>query len=473
MRKAARPPDIMRKKVDPEDAPVDPEQDSTEQPPEPYLEFLTRTAPRGWSYDSPHFHEIAELIDDTIAGEIDRARVHMPPRHGKSQSITVKLPVYMLLHRPGIRVLITGYNERFARKLSRQVKILAQLCGVTISADKAATDEWYTTDGSMVMARGVGSPPTGEGFDLIIIDDPIRSREDAESAVYREKLDDWYTDDLLTRLQPKGAIVGVWTRWHEDDLAGRLQAVEDEGGDPWTKLVLRAIAEDDCPLGREPGEALWPEQWPLDTLNRRRMAMRKRMGERSWQALFQQNPTPPEGSIFNVSLIQIADAAPRIVARFRRWDVANSVDGDWTVGILLGIDDQGFLWVLDVVRFRSESENRDARMRAVAMQDGLSVTIGVPTDPGAAGKSQVAYWIRHTFAGFTVVDRAESGSKETRAGPVAAQVNAGNVRMVRADWNHDFIAELRSFPGKHDDQVDALSDGYLMAVGSSTALEFY
>ncbi|NBW17550.1 MAG: terminase, partial [Caulobacteraceae bacterium] len=163
--------------------------------------------------------------------------------------------------------------------------------------DKTGADEWETTAGGGLVARGVGTPPTGFGFDLILIDDPIKKREEAESEVYREKLWDWYTDDLYTRLEPGGAIILTLTRWHYDDLAARAIASEPSR---WTILRLPAIAEDDDPIGRLPGQALWPARFNESDLQRIRDVQAATGGAYSFESLYQQNPTPREGAFFKV-----------------------------------------------------------------------------------------------------------------------------------------------------------------------------
>src|SRR5690606_9175583 len=230
-----------------------------------------------------------EHLEAVERGEIDRLAIHMAPRHGKSETVTIRFPLRWIIRRPADNVLVTGYNERFARKFSRRIRNMARERAL-VAQDKSATDEWATTRGGLVMARGVGNPPTGTGFNLIVIDDPIRRREDAESEAYRDKTWDWYTDDLYNRLEPGAPIILVMTRWHEADIGA--QAVAAEPG-RWTVLKLPAISEK--------GEALWPQRFNLEALHRIREVMRQNEGLRSWEALYQQNPTPREGSIFKVS----------------------------------------------------------------------------------------------------------------------------------------------------------------------------
>jgi len=389
----------------------------------------------------------------------------MPPRHGKTESVTKPLPLWYLKHRPGTRILITGYSMAFARKLSRSIRNRAASLGIVIAEDKSATDEWYTEDGSMVMARGVGNVPTGEGFDLIIADDPIRDRKQADSLVWRESLWDWWTEGLMSRLQPGGTIVCIWTLWHEDDPAGRMdaQAKEDSKADQWTVEKLAALAEENDSLGRKPGEALWPEAWSVDALENRRASMMRSDGLRAWEALYQQNPTPREGSLFKPAKVRFCDPSevPSGLQTIRRWDMAASTSGDYTAGVKVsGPDKDGFYYVEDVRRGKWEIHDRGQVIRDVALMDGPVVKIIGPQDPGAAGVEAASAFVR-MLSGYNVTTERETGSKELRAEPFAAQLNAGNVVIVRGGWNNEFLEELRTFPnGKHDDQVDAASGAF-------------
>lgn len=423
-----------------------------------YLAFLRSTLPAGWTAQPPHIRLIAEHLDAVESGQIDRLAIFMPPRHAKTETVTVRYPVYALSRRPAENVLLTGYNERFARRLGRKARNVAQ-GRLDLAPDKQAADEWATTAGGVLMTRGVGSPPTGTGFSRIVVDDPIRRREDAESEIYREKVWDWYTDDLYTRLEPGGALILVMTLWHDDDIGAR--AIASEPG-RWTVLKLPALAEAADPLQRPEGAALWPDRYDVDALTRIRAVMAQNEGERSWQALFQQNPTAREGSFFKVGQIGVEGAAPAILpVKVRAWDMAATEGGgDYTAGVLMAKDAQGLYWILDVRRGRWATDARNREIVQAAALDGKQVRIHGPQDPGAAGKDAAAAFVR-MLAGYVVKTEPVSGAKTLRADPFSAQVNAGNVRMVKADWNRQLIEELRTFPlGANDDVVDACADAF-------------
>lgn len=403
----------------------------------------------------PHIIKIAETIQDFLDGKFDRLLIKMPPRHSKTQSSTIRLAAYMMEQYPEDNVLITSYNERMARRFSRMSRNIYSSRN-KMDRNKTASDEWQTLEGGTCMARGVGNAPTGTGFgSLIAIDDPIANREQAESKTYRENVWDWYTSDILTRLEPGGKILITMTPWHEDDLSVRVVASEP---DKWHILDLPAICDNvDDALGRQIGEALWPERYNIDDF----MRIKKVIGDYAFQSLYQVNPTPKEGSFFKIQELNIISAAPNNLTKtIRSWDLAATEnDGDFSAGIKMGIDENKNIYILDVVCGQWEPNQRDKWIKNTADMDGR-INITIPEDPGAAGKFQVQYLFR-LLAGHNITKIRPTGKKEVRAEGIASQVNAGNVYLVKGDWNRSFIDELRTFPlGKHDDQVDAMSDAF-------------
>lgn len=427
------------------------------QPPEQFADYLPLVSPKTWTFHHRHIQEIAARIDAMRRGEFDRLAIFMPPRHSKSETCTVRAPAFLLEHNPEERILVTGYNETMARRFSRKTRTLLR-DRIPLSKEKSGVDEWETMRGGGLVARGVGTPPTGFGFGWIFIDDPIKKREEAESETYRSKTWDWYTDDLYTRLEPRGKIVLTLTRWHHDDIAARALASEPE---KWHILKLPALAEDDDPIKRNVGEALWPERFSREALLRiRDIQTDSESGAYAFEALYQQNPTPREGALFKVARLGIVDTAPAGLRPVRAWDLAASLRGDYTAGVKMARGADGLFYVLDVVRGQWSPDDRNATMRQTAALDGRECKIRIAQDPGQAGVDQVQTLTR-MLAGYTVRSERVSGAKEVRADGFAAQVNAGNVRLVKGAWNAAFIEELRSFPlGKHDDVTDASSDAF-------------
>ncbi len=320
--------------------------------------------------------------------------------------------------------------------------------------DHRKLSAWATSNGGDYLSIGVRGAITGRRADLIIIDDPVRSQADAESIRQRDHIWEWYKSDITTRLKPRGRVVLIMTRWHPDDLGGQL--LERSSLD-WRVVRLPALAEPNDPLGRPIGAALWPEWEDHDELQRKR----ELIGERAWSALFQQQPLPSGTRLFAADRIAIVPLPTDFEAVVRAWDLAATNvtgrnDPDWTVGVKLSREATGRYLILDVARIRGTAHEVEELIISTAERDGTKVIVAIPEDPGQAGKSQMSYLTRQ-LAGFHVISSRETGSKATRATPLASQVEAGNLSILRAGWNRTLLDELRDFPwGKKDDQVDAL-----------------
>lgn len=420
-----------------------------------FADWLPAVTPN-YRWDWPHLRHVREQLDRITRGEIKRLAIFMPPRHGKSEMTTIRYAAYRLECDPAMRVILGAYNQRLAERFSRRSRAIVRQ-RVGLSRERATAAEWETTAGGGLRAVGVGGGITGQGGNLIIMDDPVKSREEAESQVYRDRVYDWYTDDLYTRLEPGGAIIFIMTRWHGDDLAGRILA-SDTAAD-WTTVSLPAEAEENDPLGRLPGAALCPDRYDLPAL----LDLRKTLG-RSYYALYQQRPQPREGSQFKLQWFPLVDVVPANARRIRWWDkAATQDDGNYTAGVLMAEAD-GIYYIEDVVRGQWSSGERDKIIKQTADLDALKydtqVTYWGPQDPGAAGKDAAAAFIR-LLAGYPVHTEIESGSKEVRAEPLASQAQAGNVRVKRGEWTSAYISEMCDFPtGKYDDQVDGSSGAF-------------
>lgn len=379
----------------------------------------------------------------------------LPPRHGKSELATIRYPVYRLECDPALRVIIGAYNQTLANKFSRMARRIAAT-RLALGSDRAAVEEWETAQGGGLRAVGVGGGVTGQGGNLIVIDDPVKSREEAESENYRERVWDWYTNDLYTRLEPNAALVLIMTRWHKDDLAGRILASDD--GPSWRVVNLPAEAEAGDALGRPEGAALNPDRYPLAELAKIRTVL-----GRDYAALFQQRPQAREGGMFKEHWLLLVDAVPAQARRVRWWDkAATDGGGDYTAGVLVA-EAAGLYYVEDVVRGQWSSGERDKIIRAIAERDRERfgpVTYWSEQEPGSGGKDAAAAFIR-LLAGFDVHTEPSTGSKEVRAQPLAAQAEAGNVKVKRGAWASAFTAEMCDFPsGAHDDQADAAAGAF-------------
>ena len=405
-----------------------------------------------------HLAALDEAILKTLTGfrGCRRLLVSMPPRHGKSELCSKYLPVHFLGTHPDREVILCGYGNEFASEWGRKARDVMNRSGaevfngLSIRTDSHAADHWLLAghEGGMRTA-GVGGGITGKGADLFIIDDALKGAAAAYSKIERDKVWNWYVSECYTRLAPGGAIIVVATRWHEDDLTGRLIRAMKEGGEQWRVLKLPAI--DDF------GNALWPERYPIATLDKF-----KALDAAWWEALYQQNPTPREGLFFKPDMMGLPlPSAPIEMRECRAWDLAASDGkGNWTVGVRMGITPQWKPIIVDVVRGQWESGERDRIIRQTARLDGPHVLQHAPQDPGAAGKSYGVTFIR-MLAGLPVKVSPVSGSKTLRADPFASQVNVGNVGYVAGPWNKAYLEELRTFPlGANDDQIDASADAF-------------
>ena len=424
-----------------------------------YGDWLEQACPNlNWRYAWLRY--VQGFYDQVTAGRITRLMIFAPPQHGKSEGGTIRYPVHRLERDDRTRCIVACHTQALANKFSRKSKSLADR-RLKLARDKKAVSEWETAAGGGMKAVGVGGSISGFPADLGFIDDPIKSRQAANSPTVRDSVWDWYTDEFSTRVQQGGAIILQMTRWHLDDLAGRILASAD--GPNWTVVSLAALAEEGDPLGRAVGEALCPERFSRDELLRRQAIMRL-----SFAALFQQRPTALEGELFKRDHFRVVPfpLVLNIVARVRFWDLAaTNGDGDFTVGARLAKTADGQVWVESIVRGQWGPTERDRIIRATAESDPKGTRQVFEQEPGSAGVT-VKVAMARLLAGFTVESIPSVGSKELRADPWASQVGADNVRLVPGLWNAAFIAEHVDFPnGVHDDQVDAASGAYSKLIG--------
>lgn len=403
--------------------------------------------------------------------------ISMPPRHGKTVTVSKLFPVWFLAEHPDMRVILASYgmtlaqkNSRFGRNIISSAPFRQLYPHIELARDSKAVDAWDLAghEGGMD-AVGVGAGVTGKGGHLIIVDDPVKSREEAESETYREKVWDWFTDDLYTRREPGAALVVIMTRWHQDDLVGRL--LRDDAA-KWRVLSLPAIAEDHDLLGRAVGEALWPARFPLAKL----LDDKRVMGDYSFSALYQQQPVPAEGGIFKRAWFHRVSYVPDMVHVVRYWDLAMSAKetADYTVGVKIGQATDGHYYILDVVRFQLEWGDVVPRIAEVALSDGAAVMIGVE-EAGFISRAIQELNQDARLHGFAVFGYPVDKDKVTRALPFAARLSAGTVHILETHWTDDYLDEMCSFPnGVHDDQVDASSGAWAMmgASGIEGALSY-
>jgi predicted phage terminase large subunit-like protein len=434
--------------------------------------FLQR---RGYKWlRAEHHKTICDALTRVFNGDCKRLIINVPPRYSKTEIAVINFMAWSLGRCPDAEFIHTSYSGRLAannawqaRELVASEKYRHIFPETHLRSDSSARDEWRTTAGGCVYAVGAGGTITGYGAGkhrpgfggCIIIDDPHKADE-ARSDVMRGNVIEWFQNTLESRKNsPETPIILIMQRLHEQDLSGWLLA--GGNGEEWEHICLPALQPD--------SSSLWPEKHTVDDLRRMETA-----APYTFSGQYQQRPSPAEGGIFKPDQISTIDAIPAANIQWcRGWDLASTTDGDWTAGVKLGKLADGRFLIADVCRVRVGPDQRDAAIKNTAALDGISCKVSLPQDPGQAGKTQILYLTR-SMAGFNVTSSPESGDKVTRSEPAAAQVNVGNVLMLRGDWNQQFINELRMFPnGTHDDQVDGFSRAFaeLISIGTARTLD--
>jgi predicted phage terminase large subunit-like protein len=437
---------------------------------------------RGWQ-SAPHLNLLNRRLVDAAYGACPRLLVTVPPRHGKSLLCSHYLPAWYLGTFPDRRVILASYEADFAAGWGRKARDVLErhgrLFGVSVRRDSSAANRWDLEGrpGGMVTA-GVGGPITGRGADLLLIDDPVKNADEAMSPAVRQKAWDWYLSTAYTRLEPGGAAVLIQTRWHADDLAGRLLARAAEGGERWEVLDLPALAREGDPLGRAPGEALWPARYPAAALE----GIRAELG--FWfEALYQQRPAPEGGAIFRAEWF----AAPRTFTLSGR-------DGFWlgATGQFVRRDACTLFAVADPATGRSDhgdptglgvfaSAPGGVLLCLYAAAERLPLEGVVPRLAGLARSWGIDYAAVESN-GFQETLRREA--KEKLPCPVVGVEPEGRTKLARAqaavlaaergdvlvpregEWVQPFLAELTAWTGRdgdRDDRVDCLAYAVTLA----------
>lgn len=401
-----------------------------------------------------HTRYLCWALEQVERGEIDRCMVFMPPRHSKSMTVTETFPSWYIGRKPSRRVIVACYGDSLARRFGRTNRRKVErfgkdTFGVELQHGSATMTNWnIASHGGGLLSVGIGGPIVGEGADLLVIDDPIKNRQEADSKTYREQLWDEWRNTLLSRLAPGGAVILIQTRWHEDDLAGRLLRME---GDRWTVLKLPALAEENDPLGRPIGAPLWPEygfdaQWAEHR--------QQEVGSYVWNALYQQRPAPAEGGIFKRGWWRHYQSPPQEFDEvFQSWDMAfkETRESSYVVGQVWGRKGAD-LYLLDQVRDRMDFVDT---LRAVTSLSERWPEARAKLVEDKANGPAVISALKRTVGGL--VPRTPSGSKQSRAVVTSPLVESGNVHLpAKAPWLDVYMTELCSFPGSQtDDQVDA------------------
>ncbi len=408
----------------------------------------------GWT-DGAHIRTVCDTVQRFIEDSKKRGLIiTIPPRHMKSTIISNALPAWYISYHRQADVIMASYAVSLARENGRAFRDLMEspihkriypgLRFAVESSDSYQLEGKNNGRPNLVLA-GVGGPITGKGADLMIIDDPIKSMDEAMSEAYRSRLWRWFSMVALSRLTPWGKIILIMTRWTDDDLAGRI--LRDQPDD-WEHVNLPAVDAE--------GHVLWPERYDLEFMERQRKAM----GERAFSAQYQGRPLPATGGMFRRDWFREGPRMSSKARRVRYWDkAATHGGGDWTVGCLMA-SERGRWCIEDIVRLRgSPMEVQDA-VRGTAERDGTAVAVRMEQEPGSSGVDAIDLY-RRLLAGYDFRGERVTGDKASRAAALAAQMEAGAVDIVSAGWTSALEDELLSFPaGIHDDQVDACSGAF-------------
>lgn len=411
--------------------------------------------------------------------------IEEPPRVGKSELVSHYFPSWYAGTFPDHRIMLGSYEADFAATWGGKVRdTLLEfgplVYGVEISKSSSAINRWNLEGrkGGMTTA-GVGGSFTGRGAHLMIIDDPIKNAKDADSETYRKNLWNWWKTTILTRMEPDGIICVVMTRWHEDDLVGRIlkEMDEDPQAPKFLRIRLPLLAEgpEDFseeeeyvpdPLGREPGQILFPERLSLtNEPGKIDLSGVYNAQDRTWWSLYQQRPTTVQGAMMNPAWFEVIPKhqVPSLRRVVRRWDMAATEEGegydpDFTVGAKVGIDSDGIFYILHITRFRESPATVEKKVKATAETDGKSVKIRMEQEPGSSGKTVISHFRRKVLRGYAFRGERSTGNKTLRAEILASHAEQGDVKVVSGTWNSEFFKEVRKFPrGSHDDQVDSVS----------------
>ena len=421
---------------------------------ESLIAFTEYTFPR---YRTAQHHKIiAAQLERVERGEIDRLMLLVPPRHGKSELASKRFPAFFLGRQPAKQFLSVSATAELAADFGRDVRNIigspeyrAVFEETELAEDSQAKGKWHTSVGGVYYSLGIGGSVMGRGADVMLIDDPYSTMDDALSELTRKRVWDWYTGTAYNRLMPGGAIVVINHRMHEEDLSGRLLAQQAAGGDRWEVVQLPAISDG--------GDVLWPEAYPAEVLER----IRVNSLPRTWAALYQQNPVPDEGTFFQRGWFKRfnPEQKPAQLHVYGSSDYAVTEDGgDWTVHRVWGVDNVGDLWLLDGWRGQTTADVWIERVIDLVGRYKPHAWFGEGGVIARAIEPMLRRRLHERKMGCRLEWLPSIADKPTRARGFQARAAMGRVHIPDGIEGDLVLDEMLHFPaGRHDDEIDAAS----------------
>lgn len=402
-----------------------------------------------------HHKVIAQELEMVANGENDRLMIFAPPRHTKSELASRRFPSWYLGRYPDKQIITACYNSDLAGDFGREVRNIVdgdrykKLFDTELAADSRAANRWHTSKGGSYVSAGVGTAITGRGAHIALIDDPFKDRKEAESETVRNSVYDWYSSTMYTRLMPGGSIILIMTRWHDDDLAGRLLEDQKNGKDIWRVVDLKAIKNE----GTSKEEALWPEWYNLEALKR----IKRAILPRDWSALYQQEPQPDEGTFFKREWFKRFNLGEEPETKnYQSSDFAvTDGDGDFTELGIWGICKDGELWAKD---WWYGQETPDKWIDELLSQYDKYKAYAFFGEMGVIRRS-IEPFLNKQSRKRRIYPRAEwisrTGDKRAMARSFQGMASMGMIHIPNTEWGDRLISQLVSFDaGKHDDAVD-------------------
>lgn len=427
--------------------------------------------------DAAHHRLFCEVADDIISGDKRRVMIFVPPGSAKSTYFSVRLPAYFVGKAKERGIICASHTSELATSFGRKVRNIVgspeyhRLFPKTrLTQDSKAKGEWETTSGGFYFASGVGGSVTGRRADLIVADDLIRGRQDADSETKRRTTWEWWVDDLRTRLKPSGAIVLIMTRWHEDDVAGRILPenwdgesgwIEAQDGEPWFVLSIPAQAGDHDLMDRKPGEWIWPEWWSAEEWEQ----IKRTASRRSWNSLYQQTPAPDDGDFFRREWFRRYSRKPGDLGLYMTGDFAYTDDGgDYTELAVWGVDDHDRVYAVDW--WSGQKNNLAAAKEWIRLVRRWKPRVFVGETPNQKAWEPIlrrqmraeSVWTTLEWVPAPPRETKSISGKEVAARGFQALAQDGAVYFPHTDWADDVLDQLVKFPaGRYDDKVDACS----------------